>query len=60
MTVEAKMKAVLDELDFDFSQFTMDSFVDWIEEQGTKDSLYPLGNAAGDVWRLDVRCRRAD
>lgn len=31
MTVEAKMKAVLDELDFDFSQFTMDSFVDWIE-----------------------------
>lgn len=31
MSTETRMKSVLDELDFNFSEFTMDSFVSWVE-----------------------------
>ncbi len=31
MSTELRMKAVLDNLNYDFSEFTMDSFVAWIE-----------------------------
>jgi hypothetical protein len=33
MNAEMRMKALLRELDFDFSTFTMDQFVAWVEER---------------------------
>lgn len=33
MSTETRMNAVLDDLDYDFSEFTMDSFVTWIESR---------------------------
>lgn len=57
MTIEARMKAVLDKLDFDFSQFTMDSFVDWIERRsGRKINFIQWEMPPGmfGVWMSDA------
>ena len=51
------MKAVLDNLDFDFSQFTMDSFVDWIErDRGRKINfiLWDMPPGMFGVWMSDA------
>lgn len=37
MDVKAKMKAVLDGLAFDFSNFTMDGFVSWLQERTARE-----------------------
>lgn len=57
MTIETRMKAVLDKLDFDFSQFTMNSFVDWIERRsGRKINFIQWEMPPGmfGVWMSDA------
>ncbi len=57
MDIEARMKAVLDKLDFDFSKFTMDSFVAWVQERtGRAIHFIPWDTPPGmfGVWISDA------
>lgn len=57
MNIEARMKAVLDKLDFDFSRFTMDDFVAWIQARtGRAISFIPWDMPPGmfGVWMSDA------
>jgi hypothetical protein len=57
MSVEARMKAVLGKLDFDFSQFTMDSFVAWIQRLKAREIRFiPWDMPPGlfGVWMSDA------
>lgn len=57
MTIETRMKNILNDLGFDFSQFTMNSFVDWIEKtRGRKISFIPWEMPPGmfGVWMSDA------
>ena len=57
MNIEARMKAVLGKLDFDFSRFTMDEFVAWIEaRRGREISFIPWDMPPGmfGVWMSDA------
>jgi hypothetical protein len=57
MSVEARMKALLDSLDYDFSRFTMDDFIDWVQAyKGRRISFIPWDMPPGmfGVWMSDA------
>lgn len=57
MNTESRMKAVLDDLDFDFSEFTMDSFVAWIESRINREirfKSWPMPPGMFGVWMSDA------
>jgi Zn-dependent peptidase ImmA (M78 family) len=57
MSVEARMKDLLARMDFDFSQFTMDSFTTWVQQQvGRKIRfvLWEMPPGMFGVWLSDA------
>lgn len=57
MSIEARMKALLDGLDYDFSHFTMDDFINWVQAyKGRQISFIPWDMPPGmfGVWMSDA------
>ncbi len=57
MNIETRMKTVLDTLDFDFSRFTMDGFVAWIQaRRGREIRFIPWNTPPGmfGAWISDA------
>jgi hypothetical protein len=57
MTVEARMQAILDGLEFDFSRFTMDGFTTWVQAHlGREINFIPWEMPPGmfGVWLSDA------
>jgi hypothetical protein len=57
MSIETRMKALLDRLDYDFSHFTMDDFIDWVQAyKGRRISFIPWDMPPGmfGVWMSDA------
>lgn len=57
MNIEARMKAVLAKLDFDFSRFTMDDFVTWVQTHTGREIsfiLWDMPPSMFGVWMSDA------